>query len=56
MGWRFIPKAEKVCRRCGKALKMTDVGEDRTVHGTFSKRDFLCNECVRERSASTQAL
>ena len=49
MGWKFVPKDEKVCRRCGRSLKMDDVGEDRTIHRT-NKRDFLCKECVKERS------
>ena len=54
MGWTFVPKDERVCRRCGKALKMDDVGEDRTVHRTQQERLPL-QGCVRARSEARQS-
>lgn len=44
-GWKYIPKAERVCRSCGQQIKkMEDVFEVRRVFPS-SKTQLLCHGC-----------
>lgn len=51
-GWKFIPKAEKVCRTCGEPIKrMADVFSEGRLYPS-NQRYLVCNAC-RPQAAQT---
>ena len=42
--WKLFPGLERVCRECGRELKIDDVREHRTLYPS-NKTDFWCKDC-----------
>jgi len=56
--WKLFEGLPKICRECGKTLKIDDVREHRTLYPS-NRTDFWCKDChalwLRERRETTQA-
>lgn len=48
MKWILFPGVARVCRKCGRELKITDVGEHRKEYPS-QRTTFLCIPCQKER-------
>lgn len=48
MKWILFPGVERVCRKCGRELKIADVGEHRKEYPS-QRTTFLCVTCQKER-------